>query len=294
MPITLQLAHTFKIGNRAWRVALTRAGDLAAVSNYFGLGVWETGSGALRWKRDAPEMQKMPTAMGFSPDGRTLAACDSSSLWWLDPDTGAARGRLDLKLYPDRLWWSPDGASLWLSGSEITRWDVASGRCVQRLKGPKSFHGFSLDAEGRHLAATGDKSLWLWDLSRADPVRRYPVARFGAHAVALSPDASQAWTTEAGDVATCWSFRLNKKQALATASPGGGLGELAAAPDFRWLLISGERAMSLHDPKTGALLDRHPGKQSSADDIAVSADGRLALSAHLNGVGRLWRIENGG
>lgn len=152
-PFTLKLAGSFKIGKRAWRSALSPAGDLAAVSNYFGLGVWEVSSGALLWKREMPSKSVSVTSMGFSPDGRTLAVGDSSSIAWLDPKTGEARGRLAVGLYPDRLAWAADGGSLWLAGHEITRWDVASGQCSLRLSGPKSFSGFSLDAEERHLIA---------------------------------------------------------------------------------------------------------------------------------------------
>jgi WD40 repeat protein len=115
-----------------------------------------------------------PTAIAFSPDGRTLAAAtfDGRVRLW-DPRTGAAHGPA---LAAGReavlsVSFSPDGSMLATSGSDgtVALWDISSGKQIGvPLTGPSSPSVASLDPTGHTLAAAfQDGTVLLWDVDPA-------------------------------------------------------------------------------------------------------------------------------
>jgi WD40 repeat protein len=295
----LQLLQEFPLKGRVWRVALHPAGSLAIVASYFEIGAWELPSGKLLWKEPYNSERTIINSMALSPNGQNLAVSFGLELQVRDPLTGTIKKRFSTKERYSftRMTFSRDGGSLWTGSKDVMRWSLDTNECTERFIGPKnSVCGISLNASGDRIAVAADKSLWLWEPSNPKPLRRYPIARFGMTAVSLSPDGSCAWTTDTDNHASLWSLKKAKKELLAKSEDlGEGAHELVADPQWRWILASGQAQMTLFDAKTGATLSTtapaNHQKHRWADDLCMSQDGTLILSAHIDEAGRLWEIK---
>src|SRR5687768_10231740 len=108
------------------------------------------------------------SAVGFSPDGRTLAVADVQGrvrLWDADTFRGerpAPDGHADVVW---ALAYSPDGRLL-ASGSRdgaLRLWDADTGAEAARLGHGGRVYGLAFSPDGRSLAvATGDGTVELW------------------------------------------------------------------------------------------------------------------------------------
>jgi WD40 repeat protein len=131
-------------------------------------------------------------AVAFSPDGKTLAAANTSGviqLW--DTTKGVPAGTLtDLQTLV-RLAFSPDGKTLvatsWEGGA--TLWDVETASIHAVLKGHTDvIESVAFSADGKTLAtASWDETVKLWDVesARCKQTIEGPGTQ---RAVALSPD----------------------------------------------------------------------------------------------------------
>jgi WD40 repeat protein len=228
---------------------------LAAVTRR-DLTLWDVGSRSrLHGPLDAGD-PAIVLAVGFSPDGATLATASSSrglKLW--DAATGEELGAIG-GLSASDVSFSADGATVAFSpeqgGAEV--WDVATGTLIAAFEGPS-------------------------DPSLIDS------------SVALSPDGRLVAVGGFKRVVRLWDVRTGK---LVHELDQGGNGAftLEFTPDGRTLAISGfEPVASLWDVATGTQI----GPQLTAGDrrtmIDLSSDGRLLLETHGNGKGAVWDVD---
>ena len=137
-----------------------------------------------------------PSALAFSPDGKTLAADDGYGntlvrLW--DPATGKEKRSLG-RLFGPRLVFSPDGKTL--AGSSVLDglklWDVASGE-EKHLQGGRGIVRVAFSPDGKTLAvAEQNGAVWWWNLATGQrkPVlsKKRPGAEYLTGYVEFSPD----------------------------------------------------------------------------------------------------------
>jgi WD40 repeat protein len=192
---------------------------------------------------------------------------------------------------------SPDGALI-VTSSQQTPFRVWDGRALNELpawtgrtKDRTTYVAFSPD--GKLMAATTWSSTQLWEVG---PGRlRHTVPALGAQSFAttFSPDGKTLAVAD-GNVVTLWD--------IATGTPVHDFGHtylvgaLAFAPDGR-SLISGasftDRLIHRWDPRTGERLATWRGHTSAVYALAVTRDGRRAMSASHDGTCRLWDIATG-
>jgi WD40 repeat protein len=127
----------------------------------------------------AQDMRNGVRSVAFSPDGTQLMTSDSriTSVKVWDVRTQAAPEIANIPGVPDSVWTAnmaspltPDGRSVWVPDGDgrVSRYDLASGRRVQRLPGRPvggtEFPRLSLSPDGRLLAVIGDDlPVPVWD-----------------------------------------------------------------------------------------------------------------------------------
>ena len=112
-------------------------------------------------------------AVGFSPDGKTLAVADADGTYTLrlwDVETGRSKAAFDRveDITTTSALFSPDGKTVaaWGLGNVIHLWDVAAKKVRAVLLGASAnVNAVVFDSGGTRIAAAGDdKTIRIWKL----------------------------------------------------------------------------------------------------------------------------------
>ncbi len=235
--------------------------------------------------------------LGFSPDGRTLAAVTNDDLTlWATGSRSRLHGPLpagagDLVI---GVSFSPDGKTVATSSQfGVLLWDVATGARRGEIGSGEDALDVAFSADGRMLAIARSGGAEVWDMANRSKIAALPgdAAVDYNFSVALSPGGRTLAAGGFGRVVRLWDVRTRKL--LRELDQGGnGAFTLEFSPDGRTLAVSGfEPAASLWDVATGAQI----GPQLTAGDrrtmIDLSSDGRQLLETHGNGHGAVWDVD---
>jgi WD40 repeat protein len=262
-----------------------------------------------------------PSLVGYSPDGRTLAAGgEDGSIWIWDRSAGKLRSRLFVSAAAEgyarsmelaRSFWADTNPDYEVSTERLTalafshdaRWLVTAGsrgsvrvwstenwqRSLELPKqdGPVPWVGFTPD--GRRLAASRRGQVRLWGLQSGTEYATLG-EEFDApvHCGAISP-AGRLLAVGSNDRAIrVWDMATGKVKVL----PGhqDQVTALAFTPDGRTLAsASWDRTVRLWSVEAGvevAVLNGHSGKVQA---LAFSPDGQVLASGSDKGEVLLWR-----
>ncbi|MBN2560005.1 MAG: DUF4062 domain-containing protein [Phycisphaerae bacterium] len=164
---------------------------------------------------------------------------------------------------------TPDGKRV-VSGSRdctVRVWDLESGRCLCALAGHSaSVNDVSITPDGRRIvSASSDGTVRVWDIGRSQPVR---------------PHKDQG--------GPMWSLAVaNNARHVISANMNTPQGLLNLTENYRlilrlWSIESGTCLHTLLCPPT-----------SHSDVVDTTADGRRAISGHVDGLLRVWDMESG-
>jgi RNA polymerase sigma factor (sigma-70 family) len=239
----------------------------------------------------------------FSPDGRLIAA---SHFDWRLRLWDVALGRVLHEFSVDQrarhsAAFTPDGKLLVVvdPSNSLRLYEVDSGKEVRRFEGHTAqVWGVAVSADGRHaLSCSGDATLRLWDLQTGKELRRMQGHDGIVESVAFCPDGRRALSGGGGDkTVRLWDLVTGRElyrfdghdetvaepthqiahviAAQGLAIPSGG------APSFPQVVVASKVA-SLDEPAPGRVVC-----------VAVSPDGRYALSGGSDHTVRVWRLPD--
>ncbi|WP_028808769.1 WD40 repeat domain-containing protein [Streptomyces canus] len=265
--------------------------------------------------------QKAPlTAVGFSPDGRTLAvgSQDRTVTLWDVADPARPRRVAELRGLTrgvEAVAFSPDRRSLLTggAGTDAVLWDVTkpeSPRRLSVLKGGSSgpVHGVAFSPDGRTAVVDGaGPAPTIWSLTDRShpvdvgfvPIRGSAQTEVFSVAVAANGDTLAAATSDNG--VGLWSIAqlvdTQDQQPLATLSEHAGpVRGVAFSRDGRRIATVGSdgtaQLWDVHEPFYPRLLTRFTDHRDAVTSVAFAPDGRTIATASDDGRAAVWELAD--
>lgn len=297
---------------------------LAVGSSEDAVKIWDTAAGELARNLTQKPRRVHFKAVGFSSDGRWVAASkrNRTELW--EVETGQLLRTLSTKFPDGSFALSPDGR--WLAASpgvvspslaeEISLWDLKPGH--ELFSVPLSFcqvGAVAFSPDGRWLAVGSSAGcpngeVGLWELESAGDRllargslrwgKNFPLYELGerytgARAIAFSPDSRWMATATMGDTIAVKIWDLATRQELRTLSANTGVvWALRFSPDGRWLAAADRDAtVRVWEAASGRevhILRGHTGVVWSLD---FSPNGCCLVSGSMDGTTRIWDTQTG-
>ena len=235
------------------------------------------------------------TCLAITPDGKHLAVgWKGSYVELVSLATGRSVRRFGpLAGWPLGLAFSPKGDRLAVAGraQRIALYDVASGRAQGTLAGHTSWvNAVAFSPDGSRVAGAGwDHAVRVWDVAQRKLVTSGFGHRFALNSVTFTQDGKRVIT--ASDDQTLRVFHARTGTALKRV-PGPAITCLARAGtsarlvagtyNGRLLLL---REQQMHPRRI------QPAHRGAVLTVAVTANGRLAVTGGRDGRVRMWRIR---
>jgi WD40 repeat protein len=262
-------------------LALSPDGKVVAAAAIGGLvQVWDVATGRqyCSWRADVSVLR-----LTFAPDGKTLATLSAHWVRLWEAVTGR---RLNPPEEPEavvrHLVFSPDGRLLAVGRFPfpeeapesrcVVLHDTRTGRPALRLEWPKGgLSALAFDPDGKTLAVASGPAgdVRLWDLATGRLLRLLPPAGDRVDSLGFPPG-GLACVSGLDLVTTDREGRRQRRQSLA-----GGI----LSADGRLLAGTEAESLGLWDVATGARLWSSPVRSPLTTPLALSADGRLIVSA---------------
>jgi RNA polymerase sigma factor (sigma-70 family) len=233
-----QLQH-FEVGQME-AVAIAPDGKTVATADWY--------SSSTVYVRDTATGRKLHTfgpfglvnKLVFAPDGKTLAALESSE-----------------------------------SDSKVHLWDVASGKLRTRLKTPDSVSSVAFAPDGKTVASAHRESFHVWDISTGEWVDRFEGEGCVTADLAFSGD-GKTLATSGNGVIRLWNVATGQEVPPPGDGHRGELEALAFLPDGKTLVTAGaDHTLRRWDTATGREIRRFPVVGRADGNGSVAAEGTL-------------------
>jgi WD40 repeat protein len=281
-----------------WSVALSADGRLAlSTGNDHTVRLWNLATGEQLHCFEGQVGDFVFVA--FSPDSRTAFCGNLNCVRRWDVASGKELPPLRDDMGRVRsLAISGDGQKLLAGGTKaVVLWDLQTGTRLQRLDRSDYVHCAALSPDTTRILTGADEGrtpvLRLWDANTGKEIRRFEGHRTKINNVVFSPDGrlcvSGGW---GGDNAVrVWDVATG--QELRRIPTRASLEGLAFLPDGQRVLGSlADNTLYLWDVRNGEQLHAFQGHTASVMSVAVSRDGRYALTGSRDGTLRLWRLPD--
>jgi WD40 repeat protein len=195
------------------------------------------------------------------------------------------------------------------SDKTLKVWDVATGHELRTLLGHENYvMSVALSADGRLAVSSGEYKLKVWDVATGNELRTLQGHRYVIRSVALSADGKLAVFASVDEILEVWDMVTDHvlhtlvtfKSKSYMNSTGQTMAGMAMSADGRLVALVGVRALKVWDVATGRKLPTHHGHSSTTDGhgsdvkgLALSDDGRLAVSASSDKTLKVWDVTTG-
>ncbi|MER5731619.1 serine/threonine-protein kinase [Streptomyces sp. NPDC002138] len=234
--------------------------------------------------------------VAFSPDGKTLAAVGGSGeIWrWSLPGKESSTTRISVAQYTQPLVFSRDLTTLYRAEEhKILKWDVATGRTVGTFTGETTgelqdgfVHALGLSPDGKTLAATSGRGLYLWDTGSGSRLALRQDIKNGS--AVYSADGSML-------VAGSPVQLRNGSADTVLATLDANVGTRAVfSPDGQLLAFGGQSdGVLLWNTATRRDVATLQGHDSTVQVVAFHPDGRRLASGDRDGRVIVWSTTSG-
>jgi WD40 repeat protein/tRNA A-37 threonylcarbamoyl transferase component Bud32 len=188
---------------------------------------------------------------------------------------------------------SPDGATLATasSGAGLKFWDATTGDSLDDPGLAHDASDVAFSADGAMIASVTPQSAKVWDVATGSSIAAFDRTSDLDSSVALSPDGHFLAVGGFGRVVRIWNVRTGKL-VHELDQGGNGAFTLEFSPDGRTLAVSGfEPVASLWDVASGTQIGPQLTAGDRRTMVDLSSDGRLLLETHGNGQGAVWDVD---
>jgi WD40 repeat protein/serine/threonine protein kinase len=240
------------------------------------------------------------TRMAASPDGRTLAVADRTSIRFCDLETDREVGSVTRGGVVSALEFSRDGDRLAVLDDAHREVALVTGiRTKPRLVALEAASGgglhFDLSPDGKTLAAGGiGRKVALWDTSSGKKLADFPRETGHLGCLRFAPGGESLIVSIENAPIRSWHLVKAPEPIERLAGHKAEVWAMAYTPDGSVLFSSADdHCIKLWDARDGKLRSTLKGHRALVASLAVSPDGKLLASAGFEGTVRLWDLPAG-
>src|SRR5579883_1588110 len=239
----------------------------------------------------------LPLCVAFSADGRLAATgCEDKAARIWDLVTGQQVQRVNTTDVIGALAFAPDGRTLatanrWQQRSEVSVWDITTGRLHHRLPGPaeggnNTVVALAFTPDGRTLAGpTHDGIVHFWDLAAG--TESLPPLKLPQHCdlAAFSPDGRTLAAGNMNGTICLYEMATGKERLRCRGWP------FCCSPDGRLLASGMGGTVAVWDLTLGKEVGRFAGHRGDIAALAFSAEGTRLVSGSQDTTALIWDLN---
>jgi len=197
---------------------------------------------------------------------------------------------------------SPDSKKL-ASGSfdnTVKVWDLETG-LITREYSVEGISGVKWSPNGRQLAASAGRNVYLWDLEDSSGAQTIENDRWGIMKIAYNPDGSRLAAGDWNNTITIWDtedggrlFSIDEDASFNTP-----VDAIHFSPDGKYLVSSSgymfggriDNSIKIWDAETGGFLAQLEGHDSVTNALVFNNEGNRVFSASSDSTVRVWDLD---